>query len=118
MCLDKLCYCYYYSLYPISSVGLATMLRDGQEIFIFSKIFGPCMGPTLSSIQWLSASPPHPLGMKRRWREVVRSSPCLIEVRNMWRYTSTLPCAVRCAEIHIQRHVSRHVQNKFELNLL
>jgi hypothetical protein len=100
VCMDKLRY--YYSLYTFSSVGLVTRIRAGQEIFVYAKAFSPGMGPTLSPIQWIS--PPPTPGVKRRRREVRRSSPSRIEVKNMCRYTSNLPCSVWCAEMHVQRH--------------
>jgi hypothetical protein len=53
-------------------------------MFLFTTASRPALGPTQPPIQWVP-------GMKLPGREVDHSYPFSAEVKNTWRYTSTLP---------------------------
>jgi hypothetical protein len=85
-----------------SLVSIMTRLRDarpgfdswhGQErvSFFFTTASRPVLGPTQPPIQWVPWVPCP--GKKRLGREADHSPPSSTEVRNVWNYTSTTPCA-------------------------
>jgi hypothetical protein len=63
--------------------------RQGLEIFLLATASRPALGPTQPPIKWIPGilSP----GLKRQRREADHSPPSSAEVKNVWRYTSTLP---------------------------
>jgi hypothetical protein len=76
------------SVFPFSLVGRATVWkaeeledsRQGQDIFLFSTMFRPALGPTQLLIQWRQGalSP----GVNMEEHEVYHSSPSSVVVKN------------------------------------
>jgi hypothetical protein len=64
--------------------------RQGLEIFPFPTASRPALGSAQPHIQWVPGI--LSLGVKRPGREADHSPPPpIVEVRNAWSYTSTLP---------------------------
>jgi hypothetical protein len=53
--------------------------RQGQEIFLFSIMSRPALGPTQPPAQWVLAV--FSLGVKRQGREADHSPPCSAKVK-------------------------------------
>jgi len=62
--------------------------RRWQDIFLFSKFFGPALGPIQPPVRWYRGSYPE---VKRSGRDVDQSHPSSAETKNEWSYTSTPP---------------------------
>jgi len=71
---------------------LAFDSRQGQEFFLFTTMSRPALGPIQPPIQWApqALSP----GVKGPGCEADHSSPSNAEAKNVWRYTSILPCVL------------------------
>jgi hypothetical protein len=73
--------------YGLDDRGLES--RQGLEIFLFTTLSRPVLGPTQPPIQWIPGA--LSLGVKRERREADHSPPSSSEVKNAWSYTSTPP---------------------------
>jgi hypothetical protein len=61
--------------------------RQGLELFLFTTVSRPVLGPTKPPIQWVTGA--LSLGIKQPVREADHSPPSSAEVKNAWSYTST-----------------------------
>ena len=91
------------------SVSTVTSLLAGQSGvripagatgLSFSKMSKPALGPTLPPIQFYRGSLSE---VKRSGRDVDRSAPSSVEVKNEWSYASSSPYAVDKVNLPVQK---------------
>jgi len=75
--------------YGLDDRGWGFIFRRRLEIFLFTTVSRPTLGPTEPPSQRVSGSLSP--GLRRAEREAEDSPPCSTEVKNTWRYTSTPP---------------------------
>jgi hypothetical protein len=63
--------------------------RQGLEIFLFTTVSRPALGPTQASLKWVLGA--LSLGVKRPGCEADHSPPSNADVKNAWSYTSAPP---------------------------
>ena len=102
------------------SVGVVTMLRAGRPRNLGSFPGGATNFYVPQSVQTEYGA--HPVaysmdiggfspGDETIRRKTHLSQPSNIEVQNVWSYISTLPCALWCAQMHVQSYMSSFHKN-------